>query len=186
MFNKEEEIKNIKNLVMKNNKTGVIVLLKGDIKSSILVTLAKLAFPNNTLALKISLDTEQWESRNALRIIESIKLEDVRIDLNNNYEEIIKSILETKDIYRDPETYNTYLKTGKAPIDNSYLDEEILPEIKNQIKSDLILTALRTWSIRKNYHIYDNFNEFKKYTNEELINIAKELNIPEIIIKTQK
>lgn len=181
MFNKEEAIKEIKKLVEDSGSEGVIVRLKGNIESSVLAILAKEALPNQLTTLMIGIGATQAKWRNGLRIVEMISPEDVRITLDEEYEALIKRVFERKDIYKDPETYNKYLKTGEAPTDSSYLEEETHSLIREKIKEDLIETTIESWSMRRNYIVLDGLESVNK---EQLVEIAKELNVPELVIKT--
>ncbi len=183
MFNKEEIIIQIKEEVKNNNKDGVIVLLRGDVESFILASLGKEAFPNNSLSFLVNINTTQAENRNALRTIESLSIENVRINLDEEFETIVKKTFEIKDIYRDPETYSKFLETGEAPIDDSYLNDDNLESYRDSLKEDLKLSALYAWAIKRNYFVLNTIGE---YNNDELIEIAKELNIPEMILKTSE
>lgn len=183
MFNKEELISNIKQLVTDTDSDGVIVRLSGDLESSVLAVIAKEAFPNNTTTLMIGIEATQAEWRNGLRIVEMIKPEDIRISLDEEYESLIKKLFEVKDIYKDPDTYQKYMETGEAPIDDSYLNEEVYETLRFQIRESLINTTVDAWSTRKNYLVLEGLDDF---TKEELIEAAKELNIPEMVIKTSE
>lgn len=181
MFNKEKIINEIKLEVKNHNKQGVITLLRGDVLSFILATLSKEAFPNNSMTLLANIETTQIENRNSLRTIDSVKSEDIRINLDEEFQAIIKKTFEIKDIYRDPETYNEYLKTGNAPVDDSYLNDENFTSYKESMKEDIKLASLYGWANKKNYFV---LNTIGDYSDHELIDIAKELNIPEMILKT--
>lgn len=183
MFNKEELMKEIKQAVIDTDSEGVIVRLKGDIESSVLAVIAKEAVGDKLTTIMIDIEATQSEWRNGLRIVEMIKPEDIRISLTDEYEALIKKVFEVKDIYKDPETYQRFLETGESPVDDSYLNEEVYETLRYQIKESLIKATLDAWSTRKNYLVLEGLDET---TKEELIEVTKELNIPEMVVKTNE
>ncbi len=184
MFNLEERITELQNKVKSNGNEGVAVILKGNLETSIIAAIAKKAFPNNVLTVMVNIDSTQNKWRNGLRIIEMIQpQDDIRVDLQEEFDTAVKKIFEKKDVYQSPEVYENYLKTGEAPIDNSYLEEKNYPKWRKGIRCKWRTSALVAWAAKKNYYVFEYLDNVKE---EDLVKIAKELDIPEMVIKTNE
>lgn len=204
MYKIEERIKWIQDKVKEAGADGVAIAISGGIDSAVIAALCKRAFPNNTFGVFLNINSSQNSSRNFLRTVEALGIERVSIDLTETFENLIKTLFETKDIYKDPETYDHYLKTGEAPTDTSYLENPRLDLIKGNLKARLRMSAIYAHAQKNNYLVLETSNLAEDligyYTKwgdgagdiapitdlhkREVFEMAKELGIPEIVIKT--
>lgn len=82
----------IKDNVKAAKADGVVIALSGGIDSAVVSTLAKKAFPNNTLVVWMGIDSSKTSRRNALRHINDQNLEAIDLDLKVSYEQIINQV----------------------------------------------------------------------------------------------
>jgi len=141
------------------NAKGVIVAVSGGIDSAVVAALAKKAFPENSLALWIDIDSSVTSKRNYLRTVNYLDIKSIELNLNYSYRASLKDIFEIKDIYKNLESYEKYLKTNKAKIDYSYLKLDNLDIIKGNIKARLRMTALYAQAQKNNYLVLSTSNK---------------------------
>ncbi|BDU67620.1 MAG: NAD(+) synthetase [Candidatus Tyloplasma litorale] len=204
MLEIEKRIKWLQNKVKEANADGLAVAISGGVDSAVTAALAKKAFPNNTFGIFIGINSSTNAKRNYLRTINFLNIEDKSIDLTDSFENLVKNIFEIEDKYASLETYEEYEKTGNAPIDKSYLDLDNLNQIKGNIKARLRMIAIYAHAQKLNYLVLETSNLSEMiigyYTKwgdgvgdiapisdlykSEVKKMAKELNIPEMIINS--
>ncbi len=92
----EKDYKNLVKWIQHNvkeaNAEGVVIALSGGIDSAVVSTLAKLAFPENTLVVWMGIDSSKNARRNALRHILDKELNAIDLDLKQTYDEITNQV----------------------------------------------------------------------------------------------
>lgn len=161
----------IRSEVNKANMKGVVVGMSGGVDSSVVATLAKKAFPNNSLGVFLPIGKMGSDFDDAKSVAEKIQIQTQLVDLTNSFEELKKA---TK-------------VSAKLSIAN--------------IKPRLRMSALYALAQEYNYLVLgtDNAAEwilgyFTKYgdggvdilpivhlTKGEVKNMAKDMGLPEII-----
>ncbi len=204
MYKIEERVKWIQDKVKEAGADGVAIAISGGIDSAVIAALCKRAFPNNTFGVFLSINSSQNSNRNFLRIVEALGIERLSIDLTETYDNLVKTLFEIQDKYRDPETYEHFLKTGEAPTDMSYLEHPKLDLIKGNIKARLRMTSIYAYAQKHNYLVMETSNMAEDvlgyYTKwgdgagdlapitdlhkREVFEMARELGIPEKVIET--
>ena len=194
----------IRKQVKTANANGVVVAVSGGIDSAVVAALAKRAFPEKSLAIWIDIESSTSSKRNFLRTVSFLGIKNLEINLKNTFENSLKDIFETKNVYKDLETYENYLKTNKVDLDYSYLDFPQLDVLKGNIKARLRMIAVYAYAQKNNYLVLSTSNkseiEVGYYTKwgdgagdiapisdlykSEVYKLAKELKIPKIIIET--
>ncbi len=203
MYKIEERVKWIQDKVKEAGAEGVAIAISGGIDSAVIAALCKKAFPNNTFGVFLDINSSQNSNRNFLRIVEALGIERVSIDLTETFENLVKTLFELPDMYKDPETYDHYLKTGEAPVDMSYLGNPRLDLIKGNLKARLRMASIYAHAQKNNYLVMETSNLAEDllgyYTKwgdgagdlapitdlhkREVFEMAKELGIPELVIK---
>lgn len=159
----ENEIKNrvewIREMVNNSNSKGVIVSVSGGIDSAVVLALAKLAFPDETIGIFINIYSSKSAKRNYLRIINSLELKELVVDLNEPFDLLKKSIFEIEDKYSlSIDKYDEYLKFGKINIDRSYLNLKNIDLIFGNIKARLRMTTIYAHAQKENYLVLETSN----------------------------
>lgn len=160
---KKEIIKWLKSEVQKTNAKGIVFGLSGGIDSAVIAHLVKEAFPNNSLALWIDIESSVEAKRNAFRVIEDIKINYRSIDLTKNYNELLKSIFEVSSPYDSKEIFDKFLKTNKVSLNKSYLKNENIKLVKSNLKSRLRMTTLYSYANLNNYLVVGTTNKSEYY-----------------------
>ncbi len=181
-----KKIELLKNQVEKTNAKGIAIAIDGTLQSAVCAAMAKKAFPENIFSFYVGINSERNFKRNYLRIVDLLGLKNISIDLTNIYEEFIKATFEIINPYESLEIYEQFHKTGNAPKDMSYLQSEKLNDIRQFIKESFISTAIESQAIKLNYLVLDYQKLVSNKTKTDLINYAKELNIPDNIIEFLK
>ena len=161
----------IRDEVKKANMKGVIVGISGGVDSSVVATLAKKAFPNNSLGLFLPIGNMGQDLEDAKYLAKKINIKTQLVDLTSTFDEIKKS--------------------------TSISQKLALANIKPRLR----MSALYAFAQENKYLVLgtDNAAEwilgyFTKYgdggvdllpivhlTKGEVKNMAKEMNLPEII-----
>ncbi len=181
-----KKIELLKNQVEKTNAKGIAIAIDGTLQSAVCAAMAKKAFPENIFSFYVGINSERNFKRNYLRIVDLLGLKNISIDLTNIYEEFIKATFEIINPYESLEIYEQFHKTGNVPKDMSYLQSEKLNDIRQFIKESFISTAIESQAIKLNYLVLDYQKLVSNKTKTDLINYAKELNIPDNIIEFLK
>ncbi len=204
MYKIEERVKWIQDKVKAAGADGVAIAISGGIDSAVIAALCKRAFPNNTFGVFLNINSSQFVKRNFLRIVEALEIKRVSIDLTETYEKLVKDLFEIPDMFRDPATYENYLKTGEAPVDMSYLENPRLDVIKGNLKARLRMASIYAHAQKNNYLVMETSNlaedilgYFTKWGDgagdlapitdlhkREVFEMARELGIPEIVIES--
>lgn len=204
MYKIEERIKWIQKKVKEAGADGVAIAISGGIDSAVIAALCKRAFPDNTLGIFLGINSSQFVTRNFLRVCEALDIKPLKIDLTETYEKLIKNLFEIKNVFKDPETYENYLKTGEAPVDMSYLDNPNLNIIKGNLKARLRMASIYAHAQKNNYLVMETSNlaedklgYFTKWGDgagdlapitdlhkREVFEMARELGLPEKMIES--
>lgn len=152
---------------------GVVFGLSGGIDSAVVASLAKLAFPDNSLGLLMPCHSLEEDEQHGMLVANSLNLATEKVDLSETYDTLIKS---------------------------SFLGNNNLA--KNNIKPRLRMTTLYYYGQEKNYLVLGSSNKSEYYigyftkhgdsgcdlmpladfVKEEIYLLARELLIPEEII----
>ncbi len=208
----ETKIKEIVNWIKEETKKahadGVVVRISGGINSAVTVALAQKAFPKNIKVVWMGIDSTKYARRNCNRVLLALELKETKVDLKPTLDQYIKDIfeLELPIAKGDVETFTRKVNGEVMPHDMSYLKLENLDDIIENIKSRLRTATLYAWAQRKNYLVLNTLSsseiyvgEFTKWgdsvgdlapiahlTKSEVYELAKELELPELVIETNK
>ncbi len=185
-MNKEQVKNQIKDIVSKSKSNGIVFLIDGKLKSSIFAAAAKEVLGDNIKPLFIAIDQETDMKRNFLRITNQLGIKQLAFNITDEYNALIKKMFEIKDPYASLEVHEHYEKTGEVVPDTSYLQNENLKQMEGYAKHSIIELMLDTHAIMEDYTMVE--SDFIDYVinfrGEELIELAKEFNIPQMIIDT--
>ena len=192
----------IREEVKKTNAKGVIVAVSGGIDSAVVASLAVRSFPSDSIGLWLDIDSSLDSNRNAQRVFSKLNMRNLRVNLQPTFDNLVKTIFEVGDPYRDLETYEEFEKTGVIPIDKTYINHPNIDLIKGNLKARIRMASLYAHAQRNNYLVLSTSNlceiEIGYYTKwgdgvgdiapiahllkSEIYELAKELNIPKEVI----
>lgn len=161
----------LKNEVKKSGQRGVIVGMSGGVDSSVVASLAKEAFPNNSLGVYLPIGDMGQDLVDAKLVTDAINIETITVNLTDSYETTAKAV-------------GTKTKLATA-----------------NIKPRLRMTALYALAQENNYLVLGTDNQaewilgyFTKYgdggvdllpivhlTKGEVMQMAKDMQLPEVI-----
>ena len=170
----EELVLWLKSKVKDANAKGLVFGLSGGIDSAVIAGLAKRAFPNTSLGIMMPCHSEKKDEEHALLVADALDLNISKVDLS--------------------ETYDIYLKATGLGSDNKMAKANIKPRLR--------MTTLYYFAQHNNYLVVGSSNKsemivgyFTKhgdsgvdllpladFVKTEIRELAKALNIPEIII----
>ncbi|MGZ9428714.1 NAD(+) synthase [Mycoplasma sp. 1012] len=81
----------LKEEVAKANMKGVIIGISGGIDSALVATLAKKAFPDNSLGVIMPINSMKNDQDDIAKLVQKFDLKTVTIDLKDTYETMLKS-----------------------------------------------------------------------------------------------
>lgn len=185
-MNKEQVKNQIKDIVSKSGSKGIVFLTDGKLKSSIFAAAAKEVLGDNIKPLFIAINQETTYKRNYLRLINLIGVKQLSFNITEEYEALIKKMFEIEDPYASLEIHEHFEKTGEIIPDTSYLQNPNLKDMEEYAKNSIIEAMLDAHAIMEDYTMVE--SDFIDYVinfrGEELIELAKEFNIPQMIIDT--
>ncbi len=170
----EELVQWLKDKVIDAKAKGLVFGLSGGIDSAVIAGLAKRAFPNTSLGIMMPCHSEKKDEEHALLVADALDLNICKVDLS--------------------ETYDVYLKATGLHSDNKMAKANIKPRLR--------MTTLYYFAQHNNYLVVGSSNKsemvvgyFTKhgdsgvdllpladFVKTEIRELAKALNIPEIII----
>ncbi len=171
----------IRDVVYQAHAKGVIIGISGGIDSAVVGALAKKAFPNDCLGLILPCHSQSIDQQLGIELCEKFNIPYQTVDLTS--------------------TYDAFVASCEKEFSNS--EEKVYLEAKRNTKVRLRMVALYAYAQSRNYLVLgtDNADEwyigyFTKHgdggvdlapiihlTKGEVIQAAKELGVPEAIIK---
>lgn len=156
------------------NASGLVFGMSGGIDSAVIAGLAKLAFPNTSLGIIMPCHSDPIDEQHGLLVADALNLKTVKVDLS--------------------ETYDIYIKSTQLYSKNKMARANIKPKLR--------MTTLYYYGQDNNYLIVGSSNKsefvvgyFTKhgdsgvdllplanFVKSEIRELAKTLNIPDIII----
>lgn len=164
----------IRNNVNNAGAKGIVFGLSGGIDSAVLGALAKLAFPETTLGIIMPCHSDPIDEEHGLLVAESIGIETIKVDLSD--------------------TFDTLIKASNLSINNKLALANVKPRLR--------MTTLYYHGQNNNYLVAGGSNKSEfvtgyftkhgdsgvdilplaEFVKAEIIELARYLNIPSIII----
>lgn len=179
MNNTQEDIMKVGNWIKKKVEQagckGVVFGLSGGIDSAVVAGICKKVFPETSLGIIMPCESIDEDEKHALIVSDSLDLKTIKVDLTNTYKTLLDSLVKTK-------------KDNRLALSN--------------IKPRLRMTTLYYYAQERNYLVIGptNKSEFvtgyytknadsgvdllpiADFVKEEIWDMARSLNIPDIII----
>ncbi|WP_077367875.1 NAD(+) synthase [Anaerosalibacter sp. Marseille-P3206] len=170
----EKVVSWMQDIVNKSGAKGVIFGLSGGIDSAVMAGLAKKAFPDNSLGVIMPCHSHSIDEEHGLLVANALGLDTIKVDLTENYDLFMRNVKDNKE--------------------NRLAESNVKPRLR--------MTTLYYFAQLNNYLVAGPSNKseltvgyFTKYgdsgvdllplasfVKSEIVELAKYLNIPEIII----
>jgi len=170
----EKVVSWMQDIVNKSGAKGLIFGLSGGIDSAVMAGLAKKAFPHNSLGVIMPCHSHPIDEEHGILVADALGLDTIKVDLTENYDLFMRNVKNNKE--------------------NGLAEANVKPRLR--------MTTLYYFAQRNNYLVAGPSNKseltvgyFTKYgdsgvdilplgsfVKSEIVELAKYLNIPEIII----